>query len=61
LGTMLEGSPEDVDAACKHIIEVAAPGGGLIISTGSGTARGTSTENINAMIAAGQKYGRYPH
>ena len=60
LGTMLEGSPEDVDTACKHIIEVAGPGGGLIISTGSGTARGTPTENIKAMIAAGEKYGRHP-
>jgi len=59
LGVLLEGTPEEVDAECRRLIEAAKPGGGYILTAGSGTARGTPPENIDAMIKACEKYGRY--
>jgi uroporphyrinogen decarboxylase len=59
LHTLREGTTQEVDDACRHIVETAKPGGGLILSTGSGTGMGTPAENIEAMIAAGARYGRY--
>ncbi len=54
-----EGTPEEVTAECRRLIEPAKPGGGFILSMGSGTARGTPAENIDAMRAACVEYGRY--
>lgn len=59
LTVLLEGTPEEVDAECKRIIDIAKPGGGFILTAGSGTARGTRSENIDAMIRACEKYGKY--
>ncbi len=59
LKVLLEGTPEEVDAECRRLIEHGKPGGGYILTAGSGTARGTPPENIDAMIRACEKYGRY--
>ncbi|MCD6406808.1 uroporphyrinogen decarboxylase family protein [Candidatus Aerophobetes bacterium] len=57
--TLLKGTPEDVERICRYQIEAAKPGGGYILTTGSGTARGTPDKNIEAMIKAAKKYGKY--
>lgn len=59
LDVLLKGTPEQVDTECRRIIEIAKPGGGFILTMGSGTARGTPAENIDAMRAAVASYGRY--
>jgi uroporphyrinogen decarboxylase len=59
LTILLNGTPEEVDAECRRIIEIGKPGGGFMLTMGSGTARGTPAENIDAMIQACAKYGRY--
>ncbi len=60
LTVLLEGSPDEVEAESKRLIDIGKPGGGFIFTAGSGTARGTPADNIEAMIKACQKYGQYP-
>ena len=50
------GTPDDVDAYCKKLIETCGPGGGFILSPGA-SAENAKTENLKAMIAAAKKYG----
>lgn len=59
LGALLNGTPEDVEADVKPIIEACKPGGGFILTMGSGTGRGTPSENIDAICTAVAKYGNY--
>jgi uroporphyrinogen decarboxylase len=59
LHVVLPESPEVVEKEAKRIIEAAKPGGGFIMTMGSGTARGTSSENIDAIKRAVELYGRY--
>ena len=49
------GTPEDVDAYCKKLIETCAPGGGFILSPGA-SSENAKTENLKAMIEASKKY-----
>jgi len=51
------GTPEDVDAAARRVI-VATGGRGLILSSGCAMGRNTPPENMRALIAAADKYGR---
>jgi uroporphyrinogen decarboxylase len=60
LGVLLKGTPKEVEETCKELIFKAGPGGGFILSTGGGTNIGTPLENIEAMVRAAEKYGRYP-
>lgn len=57
--TLQKGTVEDVDRICKHLIKTGKPGGGYMLTTGSGMAAGTPLENIETMIKAGEKYGKY--
>ena len=59
LTVLRNGTPKDVTEACRAIIEKAAPGGGFILAAGGYIDEGTPTENIDAMIKAAEKYGRY--
>ena len=54
------GSPKDVEKACRKAIEVAAPGGGFILSGGCEIPRDMPVENMQAMVRAAQEYGAYP-
>lgn len=56
---LLRGSVRDVELQVRECIEAAAPGGGYILATGDGAIRGTPHENIEAMVRAGEMYGRY--
>ena len=54
-----EGTPDEVDKAVKDTIEIAAPGGGYIISSSNSIHPGVKPENYIAMVEAVHKYGKY--
>lgn len=53
------GTPEQIRAATRNVIEKLAHFRGLIIQDGSNIPPGTPLENINAMMEAARLYGRY--
>jgi uroporphyrinogen decarboxylase len=60
VGVLLRGTPKTVEGECKRCIEIGGPGGGFILSLGGGPSMETPKENIEAMVRAAKKYGRYP-
>jgi uroporphyrinogen decarboxylase len=54
LGVMVYGTPEDVEAEGRAIIERASAGGGLVLAPGGGSNAGTPPENIDALVRATQ-------
>ena len=57
---MMLHTPEQVKEKCKEQIEVLAPGGGFILSTGCEFPPNGSLLNAIAMMEAAEEYGRYP-
>jgi MtaA/CmuA family methyltransferase len=58
IGIFRTGTPKQIEDICKQKIQIAAPGGGYVLSTGAavyGPDRG-----IDAIINAAKKYGQYP-
>jgi hypothetical protein len=53
------GSPEEVEAYCKKLIDVAGKGGGFILDGGIGIADEAKPENVKAMAATAREYGVY--
>ena len=53
------GTPEQVDAAVKHAIAVAAQGGGYILCSSNSLHPAVNPKNCIAMFEATKKYGRY--
>jgi uroporphyrinogen decarboxylase len=53
-------TPAEVDEEVRGLIRDVAPGGGYIVSSGNSLASYLLPENVRAMSAAVQKYGRYP-
>jgi 5-methyltetrahydrofolate--homocysteine methyltransferase len=58
LQVLREGSPEDVDAAVKAVIQMIGQDGGLIVAAGGYLSEGTPLANLEAMIRACEKYGK---
>ena len=58
--TLIEGKPEDVRAEAVYAIKHAAPGGGLVLTSGNGLENGVPLENYRAMMQAREEAGRYP-
>ena len=54
------GTPEDVDREVFELIRDVGPGGGYIATSGNSLAGYLLPENVMALSAAVQKYGRYP-
>ncbi len=54
------GTPVQVKAETRRVIEKLAHYKGLIIQDGNNIPPGSPVENINAMMEAAQEYGRYP-
>ncbi len=52
------GSPEDVRAYCKDLIDTVAPGGGFIMGP-SGQTEDVKIENVKAMVDFTREYGVY--
>jgi len=57
---MLRGTPEQVEEDCRKRIQIGGPGGGYILSLGGGPSMETPKENVEALVRAAKKYGRYP-
>jgi len=53
------GTPEKVREATRVVIEKLAPGKGFIVQDGNNIPPGSPLENINAMMEAAERYGRY--
>jgi hypothetical protein len=58
--TLIRGSVGDVEREARYAIEHAAPGGGLVLTSGNGLERGTSWENYQAMLRVRRDCGAYP-
>ena len=54
------GTPEEVRAEVRRVIEQLAPGGGFILASVHTIQKNVPPENIVAMVEALQMYGRYP-
>ena len=57
--TLAQGTPAEVEAEARKVIEDAGEGGGLILSTGDQTPGDTPEENFVALINAAKRYGVY--
>jgi uroporphyrinogen-III decarboxylase len=53
------GTPEQVEAHCKKLIEVVGEGGGFILANACSLPYDARVENVKAMIRASEKYGVY--
>ncbi len=56
---LVYGTPEQVDAYCKQLIEDCAEGGGFILEAECEVPWDSKPENIRAMIQAAEKYNPY--
>lgn len=52
------GTPGEVRAASRRVLEKLAPAGGFILQDGNNIPPGSPLENINAMMEAAEAYGR---
>lgn len=60
ISLLVGGTPEKIDEYVKDLMEKVKPGGGFIFALGVGNVpRETPIENINALLEAGIKYGKY--
>ncbi|MBN2419241.1 MAG: hypothetical protein JXL81_07640 [Deltaproteobacteria bacterium] len=58
ISVMVTGTPDDVKAYCRTLIETAGNGGGYILSPGAAS-DDIKFENIKAMLDAAKEYGVY--
>ena len=58
--TLTLDTPAEVVAEVKHAVKYAAPGGGLVLTSGNTLQLGTKYENYLAMREAAREYGAYP-
>ncbi len=58
-GKLMHGTPRDVEQEVIATLRAAGKGGGFILSSGDQVGGNTPLENLQAMIDAGKKYGRY--
>jgi hypothetical protein len=58
--TLVGGTPEEARAEVRYAIQHAAPGGGLVVTTGNVLQPGTVLENYLAARQAVREYGAYP-
>lgn len=58
-GNLVFGTKDQVVHEVKKCIEVAAPGGGYILSSSNSIPRSVKPENYVAMIEAAKQYGKY--
>jgi uroporphyrinogen-III decarboxylase len=53
------GTPAEVKAICRKLIETCAPGGGYILAPGNATVEKNALPNVRAMAEAALEYGVY--
>lgn len=54
-----KGTPEQVEAETKRLIDIMSPGGGYVLSAVHNIQADTGVENILTMLKTGYDYGRY--
>ena len=57
---LVAGTLADVRDQVKYAVRHAAPGGGLVLTSGNTLQVGTRYENYMAMLSAAREYGNYP-
>ena len=55
---LVAGSPEEVKAECRRLIEICAPGGGYVLGPGA-IPEFPKLENLKAMVEAAREFGVY--
>jgi uroporphyrinogen decarboxylase len=58
--TLVEGTPAEARAEVRYAIQHAAPGGGLVVTTGNVLQPGTQLDSYLAARQATRDYGAYP-
>jgi MtaA/CmuA family methyltransferase len=56
---LVNGTPQEVEEACREAIEIMAPDSGFILGPACALSPETPPDNIHAVVEAGKKYGRY--
>jgi len=56
---LLNGKPREIEDSCRKAIESAARPGGFILGSGCELPRNTPYVNLDTMISAAEKFGRY--
>jgi len=56
---LLNASAAEVEQRVAEVLEVMKPGGGYMLSTVDYLSEDTPLENVQALVDAGRKYGRY--
>lgn len=59
VNTLLRGTPDQCRQDARRRIEIAAPGGGYVLSTACSVAPRTPPENIRALVEAAERWGWY--
>jgi len=57
---LAHGTPQEVETYVKKLMQICAPGGGYILSSGHSISYSVTLENFEAMLEIGRKYGSYP-
>lgn len=57
---LVRGAPAEIDATVRELMLGVAPGGGYIFSTSNSVLMDVPPENLEAMVSAARRYGRYP-
>ena len=60
LNILTMGTPAETEREVYELIHTAGPGGGYIASSGNSLAGYLQPQNVRALTAAVQKYGKYP-
>jgi uroporphyrinogen decarboxylase len=60
LKALQHGTADEVELECKEMIQKAGQGGGYILSASGCLSKDTPLKNLDAMVAAAEKYGTYP-
>lgn len=58
LDILCTGTPDDVKAYCRNLIDIAGKDGGFIMTSGAGV-QGAKAENVKTMIDFSKEYGVY--
>jgi uroporphyrinogen decarboxylase len=58
-GLMANGTPEEVENACRKLIKVWKPGSGFILGPGCALGATTPSENIHALVESAKIFGQY--
>jgi uroporphyrinogen-III decarboxylase len=58
-GLLQTGTPEEVDEACRQLIEVWKPDSGFILGPGCAMGATVPADNIHALVESAKKYGVY--